>query len=274
MDNARGQLILSVLDPNLKEEKSHSFSASVDLYRQLGVFQFNLMAEGFYTLLKDAFKSTQETIVHNGKDLIQKFRTNSDGAKVYGVNLEGKLAYLNVWQLQAGLTLQKNLWDTEQQWDMGDSYTTCRMYRTPHAYTYFIGSLRLTKRLDLSFSGNYTGDMLVGHIIPTEENGSLSRFNGKPAATIHPSRMQEGKGQTSTTYGSRTFKTPSFFEVSCKLSYDFPLYKYYAMQVYAGVQNLFNAYQEDFDKGPERDSAYIYGPGAPRSYSMGVKLNF
>lgn len=46
------------------------------------------------------------------------------------------------------------------------------------------------------------------------------------------------------------------------------------MQVNAGVHNIFNAYQSDFDRGAKRDSGYIYGPGMPRSYFAGVKLSF
>lgn len=36
----------------------------------------------------------------------------------------------------------------------------------------------------------------------------------------------------------------------------------------------FNAYQSDFDKGKDCDSAYIYGPAMPRSWFVGVKLEF
>ncbi|MCD7942603.1 MAG: TonB-dependent receptor, partial [Bacteroides intestinalis] len=46
------------------------------------------------------------------------------------------------------------------------------------------------------------------------------------------------------------------------------------LQFNVGVQNIFNSYQKDFDKGATRDSGYIYGPGAPRSYFAGVKLSF
>ena len=44
----------------------------------------------------------------------------------------------------------------------------------------------------------------------------------------------------------------------------FKLYKSVDLQLSAGVQNVFNAYQNDFDQGVERDSGYIYGPAAPR----------
>ena len=46
------------------------------------------------------------------------------------------------------------------------------------------------------------------------------------------------------------------------------------MQLYGGVQNLFNAYQKDFDKGADRDSGYIYGTSLPRSWFVGAKFSF
>ena len=67
---------------------------------------------------------------------------------------------------------------------------------------------------------------------------------------------------------------PDFFNANVKLAYDFNLSKELILQLQAGVQNIFNAYQKDFDKGPNRDSGYIYGPSTPRSYYFGVKLNF
>ncbi len=273
VDNASEGLIISVLDPNLKEERSYSYSGSVDWYHRFGAFQLNLMGEGFYTRLKDAFGyDPGREKVKDG--VTQKFRTNLGGAKVYGVNLEGKLAYLNKYQFQTGITLQKSEWNEVKQWHEDDTYKTRRMYRTPNTYAYFVASANFTKRFVLSLSGNYTGNMLVGHEIPTEDDGTLTQFNGQPAATIHADRMQHGEGQTSTTYKARTFKTPSFFEMGAKIEYNLPLYKVYTLQLSAGVQNLFNAYQDDFDKGPSRDSAYVYGPGSPRSFFAGVKISY
>lgn len=274
VDNAGGELILSENSPNLKEETSHSLSASADWYHLFGAWQLNLMVEGFYTQLNDAFRSRQTDVEEGGKTYIKKIRENSAGAKVYGGNFEGKVAYLNYVQLQAGVTYQKSFWNEKQRWDDGDTFETRRMYRTPNLYAYFVGTANFTKKLALSVSGNYTGNMLVGHLIPTDDNGNLEMFNDQPAAIIHAGRMQYGEGQTPTTYGARTFKTPSFFELGCKLSYDFPLYRTGTIQLSAGVQNIFNSYQKDFDRGPLRDSAYIYGPGAPRCYYAGVKIGY
>ena len=64
--------------------------------------------------------------------------------------------------------------------------------------------------------------------------------------------MQHGEGQTDKTYGPRTFKTPAFFEMGARVAYNIPLYKTYTLQLHAGVQNMFNAFQDDFDRGPSR----------------------
>jgi len=41
-----------------------------------------------------------------------------------------------------------------------------------------------------------------------------------------------------------------------------------------GVKNVTNAYQEDLDKGPDRDSAYVYGPIRPRTIYFGLEPAF
>lgn len=275
VDNAGGDLILSENAPDLHEERSNSFSFSADWYTNLSPeWKLNLTAEGFYTELRDAFSTVQSERTINGRTYLIKTRSNSDGARVYGANLEGRLAYRSMWSLQGGLTLQRSEWDKEQQWHEDDSYKTTRKYRTPDVYAYFVSTLTPIKNLDISISGNFTGSMLAGHEIPTEENGSLTEFNGAPAATIDASRLMMGEGQTATTYGPRTFKTPSFFEMGMKVQYTVPIYKYYSLAFYGGVQNLTNAFQSDLDRGPSRDSAYVYGPTAPRSFYCGFKFTY
>ncbi|MDE5639067.1 MAG: TonB-dependent receptor, partial [Odoribacter sp.] len=72
----------------------------------------------------------------------------------------------------------------------------------------------------------------------------------------------------------RAEETPDFWDMELKLAYDMPLYKEINLQWNAGVRNVFDAYQKDFDQGAERDSGYMYGPGLPRSYFVGVKIVF
>ena len=73
---------------------------------------------------------------------------------------------------------------------------------------------------------------------------------------------------------NRTETTRRFVDMGFKAAYDFKFYKSIQMQVSAGVQNLLNAYQQDFDRGANRDSGYIYGPGMPRSVYAVLKLSY
>jgi len=45
------------------------------------------------------------------------------------------------------------------------------------------------------------------------------------------------------------------------------------LDVSAGVSNIFNSYQNDFDLGSTRDSGYIYGPNLPRCINAGVSVS-
>ena len=118
-----------------------------------------------------------------------------------------------------------------------------KMFRTPDTYGYFTLSYNPFVPMTIALSGTYTGSMMVEH---------KAGFIDKDIAV----------------------NTPDFFELNLKAGYDFNLYKGITMQVNAGVHNIFNAYQSDFDRGAKRDSGYIYGPGMPRSYFAGVKLSF
>ena len=66
--------------------------------------------------------------------------------------------------------------------------------------------------------------------------------------------------------------TPSFSEIGFKCAYSFSFSSKIGLELFSGIKNLTNAYQSDFDSGKNRDSNYIYGPAAPRTYFLGLKL--
>jgi len=239
IDNVGGIVSMIRLADALRVEKSQSVSLSADMYHSWGDWQGNLLLEGFFTDLSDVFALT-EIGVENG--VLIKERRNESGARVFGGNLEGKLAYKSLWQLQAGVTLQRSNYKEAHAWaDDVEAVTT--MFRTPDFYGYFVTSVNPLRDLMLSLSGTYTGSMLVEH---------------------HAGWID----------ANRTEKTPGFFDMNFKASYDFKLYNNIKLQLNAGVQNLFNAFQNDFDQGPDRDSGYIYGPASPRAFYLGVKLSY
>ena len=45
-----------------------------------------------------------------------------------------------------------------------------------------------------------------------------------------------------------------------------------SLELFTGVKNIPNSYQDDFDTGKNRDSGYIYGPAAPRTFFIGLRL--
>ena len=239
IDNVGGIVSMIRLADDLKVEKSQSVSVSADMYAQWGDWQGNLLVEGFYTDLSDVFALT-EIGVEDG--VLIKERRNESGARVFGGNLEGKLAYRSIWQIQAGMTLQKSDYKEAHAW-AEDVEAVTTMFRTPNLYGYFVTSYNPLKQLMLSLSGTYTGRMLVEH---------------------HAGWID----------ANRTEKTPDFFDMNFKAAYDFRLHGNIKLQLNAGVQNIFNAFQRDFDQGPDRDSGYIYGPSASRCFYLGVKLSY
>ena len=239
IDNVGGIVSMIRLADDLKVEKSQSVSVSADMYAQWGDWQGNLLVEGFYTDLSDVFALT-EIGVEDG--VLIKERRNESGARVFGGNLEGKLAYRSIWQIQAGMTLQKSDYKEAHAW-AEDVEAVTTMFRTPNLYGYFVTSYNPLKPLMLSLSGTYTGRMLVEH---------------------HAGWID----------ANRTERTPDFFDMNFKAAYDFRLHGNIKLQLNAGVQNIFNAFQRDFDQGPDRDSGYIYGPSAPRSFYLGIRLSY
>ena len=239
-----GERVRVVLADNLREERSHSFSASADLYRRFGKVQANLLVEGFYTILDDVFALRElEQKAEDGSTV--KERYNGSGATVMGINIEGKAAFTSWCSLQAGVTLQRSRYREPEYWsDNAQVPPERRMFRTPDVYGYFTASVDPVKRFSVALTGTATGSMLVQHMA--------------------------GSGVEVDT----AVRTPAFFDMSAKLTYDIPLYKGVVLQLNGGVRNLFNAYQKDFDRGADRDSGYIYGPSLPRSWFLGAKLSF
>ncbi|GKG73332.1 TonB-dependent receptor [Parabacteroides goldsteinii] len=238
-----GEIAMIQRAKDLKEEKSQSLSTSVDFYHRFkNGIQTNFLIEGFYTSLSDVF--VLEDIGKDEQGNIIKERRNGSGAKVMGLTLEGKSVLSSWLSLQAGVTLQRSRYNEPEKWSDNENVPTERkMFRTPNTYGYFTSTLTPLKHFTAALSGTYTGSMLVQHLagyIPMD----------------------------------KAVKTPDFFDMNIKLTYDFHIYKDINLEVNAGVQNIFEDYQSDFDQGRKRDSAYIYGPAAPRSYFAGVKISY
>lgn len=233
-----GEVSLISLDENLRPEYSHSVSGSVDMYKRFGKWDLNLTLEGFFTQLNDVF-----TLVENGHDALGNLlltRTNASGARVAGLNVEAKVGYGHLLTFQAGYTYNHSRYIQPEQWSPTIAPQR-RMFRTPDHYGYFLLNIEPVKHFHILTNGKVTGNMLVQH------------FAGY---------IPEDKEVT----------TPVFFEWDVKLCYDIPIYKHYTLEINAGVKNLLDHFQQDLDKGMDRDAGYIYGPATPRTFFAGVNL--
>jgi len=242
-----GDILFTVLDSNLKTERSDSFNASLNFTKTIGTVQTNIVVEGFFTRLKDAFITTDPTqvIFPSGTSVDVHTKRNSAGVEVSGANIEASFAFSRDLSLQLGATIQKAKYKEEEeiwadQTDPTDNTTTKVILRTPDTYAYYMLNYNPIPSLKLSLSGVYTGKMNVPHMIdPSNERLIIE-------------------------------KTPTFFENNFKVAYQFDI-KDNRIELYTGMQNIFNQYQKDFDKGAERDPDYVYGPSRPRTVFFGLK---
>ena len=240
IDAVGGTVKLIEIADALRPEYSHTFSTSLDYYFKIGRVETNLLVEGFSTRINDIFILVDQGENAAGQIIMQ--RQNGSGARVSGVNLEGKIAPSTRYQLQFGYTLQKSLYDQAERWsDDSNVPAERKLLRTPDQYGYFNMSYNVTKKLLLNFTGTYTGSMLAPHF----------------AGYITSDRLE---------------KTPSFADMNLKATYDVRL-NGIAMQLSAGAKNIFNSYQTDLDKGALRDAGYVYGPSLPRSFFVGLKFS-
>jgi len=235
------------LDPDLETERSNSFTASLNYTKTIGKTQSNIVLEGFYTELQNPFILSDQEELPSGVAVIEK--RNGEGAMVRGINLEANMAYSSLLLLQVGGTYQmarystpETIWEPEDETSPLEATVTEDILRTPRAYGFFTLVLTPVEPLSISWSGVITGPMSVPHIIDVENEYTVIK------------------------------ESPTFFEQNTKIGYDFRLRKNFGLEVYAGVQNIFNSYQSDFDIGADRDAGYIYGPTRPRTGFMGIKL--
>lgn len=238
-----GERVVTVLAPGLKQESSQSVSLSADIYQRFGEVQTNFLVEGFFTDLRDVFALRQlDGLDENGNAVLERY--NGSGARVLGMNLEAKAFFSSRFDIQGGVTLQQSRYKKAEVWSENPDVPAVRkMFRTPDIYGYFTANWKILNSLRATFTGTGTGPMLVQHM--------------------------EGSG----TDVDLAVKTQSFFDASVKLTYTFRLFNRANLDVSAGVSNIFNSYQRDFDEGMLRDSGYIYGPALPRCVNIGVIFN-
>lgn len=246
VSSVAGEPQFVILSENLKTEYSNAFTASLNYSKNINLLQLDFLIEGFYTTLENPF-----TIVSTGANLpngsiVEEVR-NGSGAKVYGSNFEFGISPNKNWQFQLGGTLQQSKYDEpqilfESDGTPGESDVIVdKFIRNPNFYGYLNASWIPNKKFNVDLTGTYTGSMTVPRVI--SDNGFL-QLN----------------------------KVNDFFDLNLKSEYHIDFNENFMTTISAGIKNVFNAYQDDFDSGATRDSDYIYGPNAPRTFFIGIKF--
>ncbi|MEL6536608.1 MAG: TonB-dependent receptor, partial [Bacteroidota bacterium] len=184
------------------------------------------------------------SVLPNGS-IVEEVR-NGEGATVAGVNFEGGFSPSEKLAFQLGGTAQQTrylepqvLFEPEEEGE--NAIAVEEFVRTPKLYGYFTPLSTVTQDLKLDLTGSYTGAMVVPRVVG--EDGALALVDTNP-----------------------------FLDMNLKASYHIDVVEDFHLEISGGVKNIFNSYQQEFDSGPQRDSDFIYGPAAPRSLFLSLKI--
>ncbi len=229
------------LSDALIEERSNSYNLSFNFDKPTEHYIYGFTVEGFYTHLNDAFYLHPIGTDSFG-ELFEK--RNGDGATVKGITIEARLNYDQIVQFETGFTFQSSLFDTAVE--NSDILEAKREFlRTPNNYGYATLTFNPNKKFTTALNYIYTGKMELLHLAGAPE---------LPTNDVY-------------------LTSPSFSELGIRSSYTFNVKELETgIQVFGGVKNIFDAYQTDFDTGKNRDSNFIYGPSAPRTFFIGLKF--
>ena len=237
---AGGGISRITLDDDLIEERSNSYTASINYDKRGKNIIAGFTLEGFYTELNNAF------YYHPlGEDAFGELfeKRNGDGATVLGSSIELRVNWKNKLEFESGLTVQESTFDSPVLYS--DALTRTDIFlRTPNTYGFANLFILPKGRFTASINSVFTGPMTVLHLAGAPE-------------------QQEDAFVT----------TKSFFELNTRIAYSFNLSGVKSkLQLFGGVKNILNSFQSDFDTGKNRDSNFVYGPAQPRTIFLGLKL--
>ncbi|MDH6307382.1 outer membrane receptor for ferrienterochelin and colicins [Dysgonomonas sp. PFB1-18] len=241
IETSGSRQVINKNDPDLKQENSTSLTLSFDFNKQIGGVNTNILLEGFYNKLHNPFRNEIGEPDENGTVIYTRVNSK-DGAVVQGFNFELKLMPSDKLNVTAGFTLQSSKYKTAEE-----TFGEKKFFRTPNTYGFFALDWEFAKNFGVSATGNYTGRMLVPYF-----GINLAEGAERDAGELR--------------------KSKSFFDAGLKFHYDMRISKSVTVEWFAGMKNIFNSYQKDFDKGIDRDPSYIYGPSLPRTAFFGFRI--
>jgi outer membrane receptor for ferrienterochelin and colicins len=232
LSSAAGNIRIIELDPDLREERSTNVMAGFEWKPEAGPGQALIEINAFHTGLRDLF-SVQEA--DDPATPVFEFRkVNFGRARVYGLEVNVGWGIGDRLVLQGGVVEQRARY-AEPEPDFGSR----DFFRTPRRYSNASLTWQVPRVADVFAAVRHTGSMRAPHYAGFIDEDRLESTPPFVVMDLAVSRTLGTGGQARLTLG-----------------------------VFA--RNLTNAYQPDLDRGPLRDSAYVYGPRFPRT--LGVTL--
>jgi outer membrane receptor for ferrienterochelin and colicins len=236
LSSVAGEVRIIEVDPDLREERSVNYMAGFEWKPEAGPGQALLEVNGFHTTLDDLF-NVQEA--DNPATPLFEFRkVNFGSAQVYGAEVNVGWGIGDALILQAGIVEQRARFGQAEP-DFGSR----DFFRTPKRYGNVTATWRIPRLVDLFAAARYTGPMQAPHY----------------AGYVTQDRLET---------------TPSFVVYDLALSKRIKAGTGPQLVVGVSARNLTNAYQRDLDRGPLRDSAYVYGPRFPRTVGISLKVEY
>jgi len=263
IDLVNAKRVETINSDDLKQETSNAFTASLNAVFNIGNAPNDVLIEGFYTCLKNPFSNVYEEYEDKPGTYYYKRKNAEDGAYVAGANFEWKSFVSKKLEAQFGLTVQTSRYEEAQGWGDDDASVSKDFMRTPDCYGYATFIWNPLENFSTTLSLNYTGSMYVPHM-GVDPDGA--------ATDDEKQAMEEAIAKGYVIKGEKLKKSDDFIVADLLFSYDFHFDNEIGLQVYAGVKNIFNQMQDDYDKGVYRDAAYVYGPSQPRIINFGIKF--
>ncbi len=227
-----------IVNPDdLEEERSYTLALGADYSPDALDGRLVTSIQTYYTILEDSFRVEEATGIPgpNGREEIERF--NTEGSTIFGLELDLAYRFDEHWTANAGLAYTQSRYDEEQEIFAG--VFSDRYNKVPD----WSGLLQLVydndDLFDAYFAVKWTGEMEVAR---------------ESTATVEESA--------------------DFFVVDLGISKTFALNDSIDLTLRAGIENLFDDYQEDYEAGFDRDPGYIYGPRYPRTFILGARIDF
>ena len=229
-----GEAVIIRQSPDLREEISTNVLTGLEWKPHIFGGQGLVEFNVFSTRLDDLFFN-----IENPEPVTQSLeflKVNLGSAHVYGTELNVGWGLGERVIAQGGVVVQRaRLGQAEP--DFGSR----NFFRTPQTYGTASLVWSVTRATRVFAGTRYTGSMEAPHRAGFIDDDVLER-------------------------------TRRFVTLDLSLSQRFSMGPGRSYEVMVGSRNLTNAYQDDLDRGPDRDSDYVYGPRFPRSIYVAFKV--